>query len=62
MNEDQDEYKVISQCFLNGWMYGKGPIGILHPHAPWWEEEAEEIILVSMGTVVLSCVLGSAPY
>lgn len=46
MNKDQNEYRVISQCYLNGWMYGKGPIDIPHQHAKWWEEEPEEMILV----------------
>jgi hypothetical protein len=46
ISKDQNEYRVISQCYLNGWMYGKGPIDIPHPHARWWEEEPEELILV----------------
>ncbi|KAK3615802.1 hypothetical protein LTR56_026365 [Elasticomyces elasticus] len=45
------EYRVIGQCYLNGWMYGEGPRGIpgkdnCHPHNTWWEEEAEEIVFV----------------
>ncbi|KAK3616207.1 hypothetical protein LTR22_027149 [Elasticomyces elasticus] len=45
------EYRVIGQCYLNGWMYGEGPRGIpgkdnCHPHNRWREEKAEEIVFV----------------
>ena len=40
------EYRIISQCYLDGWMYGKPPRVLPHPHVTWWEEEADVFILV----------------
>jgi hypothetical protein len=43
---ESGEYRIISQCYLDGWMYGKPPKDLPHPHGMWWEEEADEFILV----------------
>jgi hypothetical protein len=40
------EYRVISQCYLDGWMYGKSPNDRSHPHSKWWEEQQDEFVLV----------------
>jgi Heterokaryon incompatibility protein (HET) len=40
------EYRVISQCYLDGWMYGKPPVDRPHPHGTWLEEEQDEFVLV----------------
>jgi Heterokaryon incompatibility protein (HET) len=40
------EYSVISQCYLEGWMYGNPPKERPHPHGMWWKEEVDEFILV----------------
>jgi len=40
------EYRVISQCYLDGWMYGKSPNDRPHPHSKWWEEQQDEFVLV----------------
>jgi hypothetical protein len=40
------EYRVISQCYLDGWMYGKSPNDRPHPHGKWWEEKVDEFVLV----------------
>jgi hypothetical protein len=50
----QNEYILIGQCYLNGWMYGESPKELhfrdgkrqLHPQAKWWEEEPDEFVLV----------------
>ncbi|KAB5528990.1 heterokaryon incompatibility protein-domain-containing protein [Coniochaeta sp. 2T2.1] len=52
----QGEYRLISQCYLNGWMYGASPRELFgkasadnphpHPHGRWWEEDPDEFILV----------------
>jgi hypothetical protein len=46
VGSDSREYRVISQCYLDGWMYGKTPKERPHPHGKWWEEEQDEIILL----------------
>jgi hypothetical protein len=38
----KEEYQVVSQCYLNGWMYGENP----GSEVPWWEEEPQEFVLV----------------
>ena len=43
---DSGEYRVISQCYLDGWMYGKPLKERPHPHGKWWEEEQDEFVLV----------------
>ena len=40
------EYYVISQCYLDGWMYGNSPRERPHPHGMWWKEEVDEFVLV----------------
>lgn len=40
------EYRIISQCYLDGWMYGKTPNDRPHPHSKWWEEKEDEFVLV----------------
>lgn len=40
------EYRVISQCYLDGWMYGKSLHDNLHPHGTWWDEKEDEFVLV----------------
>ena len=40
------EYRVISQCYLDGWMYGKSPNDRPHPHSKWWEEQEDDFVLV----------------
>lgn len=40
------EYRVISQCYLDGWMYGETPNDHTHPHSKWWEEKVDEFVLV----------------
>jgi hypothetical protein len=40
------EYRVISQCYLDGWMYGKPLKERSHPHGKWWEEEQDKFVLV----------------
>lgn len=40
------EYRIISQCYLDGWMYGKTPNDRPHPHNKWWEEIVDEFIVV----------------
>ena len=40
------EYRVIAQCYLDGWMYGKSPNDRPHPHGKWWEENEDEFVLV----------------
>jgi hypothetical protein len=37
-----NEYRLISQCYLDGWMYGDNP----EPVNKWWEAEPEEFVLV----------------
>lgn len=48
VNEAAGEYSVISQCYLDGWMFGEPWIKIPqpHPHQRWWEEEQDEFVLV----------------
>jgi hypothetical protein len=38
----KEEYQVVCQCYLNGWMYGENP----GSEVPWWEEEPQEFVLV----------------
>jgi hypothetical protein len=47
----EGEYRVLGQCYLNGWMYGETPNKVLggkerHPHCKWWEEEQDLLVLV----------------
>ena len=54
--DEGNEYRVISQCYLNGWMYGETPREVYgqgsdqnrnpHPHGRWWEEESDDFVLV----------------
>ncbi|KAH7089231.1 heterokaryon incompatibility protein-domain-containing protein [Paraphoma chrysanthemicola] len=48
VNEDKKEYKIVGQCYLDGWMYGKprATVPRAHPHGNWWEEEQDEFVLV----------------
>lgn len=48
VNEAKSEYKIISQCYLDGWMHGepRAKIPRPHPHQRWWEQEQDEFILV----------------
>jgi hypothetical protein len=41
-----NEYRIISQCYLDGWMYGRTKTIRSHPHGKWMEEEPDEFILV----------------
>jgi hypothetical protein len=51
---NENEFKAICQCYLNGWMYGKSPREVFgkdsssnpHPHGSWWNEKPDEIVLV----------------
>jgi hypothetical protein len=47
----EGEYRVVGQCYLNGWMYGETPNKVLdgkerYPHCKWWEEEQDIMVLV----------------
>lgn len=54
VGDKENEYKVICQCYLNGWMYGQSPREMYgkdasthpHPHGKWWDEEPDEFLLV----------------
>ncbi|EXK40795.1 hypothetical protein FOMG_07536 [Fusarium oxysporum f. sp. melonis 26406] len=54
VGESGNEYKLISQCYLHGWMYGNSPREIFgkdprqYPGVKvrWWEEDPDEFILV----------------
>jgi hypothetical protein len=44
----ENEYRVLSQCYLDGWMFGRGRADVPqpHPHLKWWEEEVDDLVLV----------------
>jgi hypothetical protein len=52
--ETGNEYKLISQCYLHGWMYGNSPREVFgkdprqHPQLKvrWWEEDPDEFVIV----------------
>lgn len=54
VEEAANEYKLISQCYLHGWMYGNSPREVFgkdpnqHPQLKvrWWEEDPDEFVLV----------------
>jgi hypothetical protein len=46
VESESGEYRVISQCYLDGWMYGKTPNDRPHPHGKWWEEKKDKFVLV----------------
>ncbi|CAG7565389.1 unnamed protein product [Fusarium equiseti] len=54
VEETGNEYKLISQCYLHGWMYGNSPREVFgkdpgqYPQLKvrWWEEDADEFVLV----------------
>lgn len=41
---NQNEYSVVGQCYLEGWMYGDPPKG--GPHCRWWEDPPDRFIIV----------------
>src|SRR3569833_2626822 len=51
---DVKEYRLISQCYLYGWMYGESPREFYgkdpskspHPHGRWWVVDPDEFVLV----------------
>ena len=43
VDEAKKEYRVISQCYLDGWMFG-AIIPRPHPHQKWWEEEPDDLV------------------
>ncbi|SPJ90985.1 uncharacterized protein FTOL_13387 [Fusarium torulosum] len=54
VGETGNEYKLISQCYLHGWMYGNSPREVFgkdpreYPQlkVQWWEENPDEFVLV----------------
>ncbi|KAJ9668949.1 hypothetical protein H2201_000775 [Coniosporium apollinis] len=46
LDHKENEYRVISQCHLQGWMYGNSPKDLPHPHGKWWDEAQDEFVLV----------------
>jgi hypothetical protein len=54
VEETGNEYKLISQCYLHGWMYGNSPREVFgkdpgqYPQLKvrWWEEDPDEFVLV----------------
>ncbi|PNP74567.1 hypothetical protein FNYG_12072 [Fusarium nygamai] len=54
VEETGDEYKLISQCYLHGWMYGNSPREVFgknprqYPQLKvrWWEEDPDKFVLV----------------
>ncbi|KAM6507199.1 hypothetical protein FALCPG4_018581 [Fusarium falciforme] len=54
VEETRNEYKLISQCYLHGWMYGNSPREVFgkdptqYPQLKvrWWEEDPDEFVLV----------------
>ncbi len=43
---ESNKFRVISQCFLQGWMYGNSPRDWPHPRGTWWDEKQDEFVLV----------------
>jgi hypothetical protein len=48
VDEAKNEYRVLSQCYLDGWMFGRPRADVPrpHPHLKWWEEEVDNLVLV----------------